>query len=98
MRCPNCNSAVDPRTAWKTASNRFYCSEFCSDADMEGGFSSGHRLVKEEIDRQYLERLQKLLPYTRHLPSSALPSSLSRGSPHTPIRFSGLPGAASPPS
>lgn len=62
MKCPNCHSAIDPNAAWKSVS-RFYCSEFCADA--EGHDASGSRVSKDEIDRQYIERLQRLLPYVR---------------------------------
>jgi hypothetical protein len=57
--------------AWKTSANRFYCSEFC--ADIEAHEVSSSRVSKDEIDRQYIERLQRLLPYVRH--GVALPLS-----------------------
>lgn len=31
MRCPSCDKAIDEHTAWKSAADRFYCSEFCAD-------------------------------------------------------------------
>ena len=74
MKCPNCHSLIGPNTAWKSA-NRFYCSEFC--ADVEPQDASGSRVSKDEIDRQYIERLQRLLPYVRR--RAGLP--LGSGSP-----------------
>ena len=74
MRCSNCNSIIDPRTAWKSTSN-FYCSEFCADAGVECTLNPAYRLSKDEIDRQYIERLRKLLPYVRRTAGPASPSS-----------------------
>jgi hypothetical protein len=34
MRCPFCDQPIDQKTAWKGASDRFYCSEFCADCEM----------------------------------------------------------------
>lgn len=62
MKCPNCHSVIDSNTAWKSGS-RFYCSEFCADVEVHD--ASGSRVSKDEIDRQYIERLQRLLPYVR---------------------------------
>ena len=63
MKCPNCRSVINPDTAWKSSASRFYCSEFC--ADMETQEASSSQVSKDEIDRQYIERLQRLLPYVR---------------------------------
>jgi len=71
MKCPNCRSAIDPDTAWKSSASRFYCSEFCADIEIEAHDASGSRVSKDEIDRQYIERLQRLLPHVRR--RSALP-------------------------
>lgn len=70
MKCPNCHAVIDPNTAWKSSANRFYCSEFC--ADVEAYDASSPRVIKDEIDRQYIERLQRLLPYVRQR-AAALP-------------------------
>jgi len=63
MKCPNCRSVINPDTAWKSSASRFYCSEFC--ADMETQDASSSQVSKDAIDRQYIERLQRLLPYVR---------------------------------
>lgn len=70
MKCPNCHSMIAPDTAWKSSANRFYCSEFCADIETYDAASSG--VSKDEIDRQYIERLQRLLPYVRRR-AAALP-------------------------
>ncbi len=74
MKCPNCRSVIDPKTAWKGSANRFYCSEFCADAEAQDRFGSAYRVSKDEIDRHYLQRLQKLLPYVRRRSGVALSS------------------------
>jgi hypothetical protein len=67
MRCPR-HLLIDPRTAWKNSANRFYCSEFCADSEVSAPVE---RCVKKEaLDRQYLERLQRLLPFFRDLKSN----------------------------
>ena len=33
MHCPNCNQEIHPLSAWLTGSGKFYCSEFCAEAD-----------------------------------------------------------------
>lgn len=58
MKCPNCHSVIDPNTAWKSSATSFYCSEFCADIEVQDASSS--RVSKDEIDRQYIERLQRL--------------------------------------
>ena len=75
MKCPNCRSVIDPDTTWKSSASRFYCSEFCADIEAHDASSSG--VSKDEIDRQYIERLQRLLPYVRR--GTAMP--LGYGSP-----------------
>jgi hypothetical protein len=72
MKCPNCRSVINPDTAWKSSASRFYCSEFC--ADMETQEASSSQVSKDEIDRQYIERLQRLLPYVRRGAASPLGS------------------------
>lgn len=69
MKCPNCRSVIYPDAAWKSSPSRFYCSEFCADAEAHDASSSG--VSKDAIDRQYIERLQRLLPYVRR--GTALP-------------------------
>jgi hypothetical protein len=77
MKCPNCRAVIEPNTAWKSNANRFYCSEFCADAEVQECIGPSSRVSKDAIDRQYIERLQRLLPYVRR--RSALP--LGSGSP-----------------
>jgi len=68
MRCPFCHLIVDPRSAWKSSADRFYCSEFC--ADSEDSYTVERCRQKEVFDRQYLERLRRLLPFFRDLKSN----------------------------
>jgi Prokaryotic metallothionein len=74
MQCSNCRCTIDPKAAWKGSANRFYCSEFCADAEAQDDFGSGRRVSKNEIDRHYMERLQKLLPHVRRRSGLALGS------------------------
>jgi len=76
MRCLSCHLIVDPRTAWRNSTNRFYCSEFC--ADSENSYIVEQRMQKKDFDRQYLERLRRLLPFFRDLKSNRA-GSLSGG-------------------
>ncbi len=73
MKCPNCRSVINPDTAWKSSASRFYCSEFCADVESQDATSCG--VSKDEIDRQYIERLQRLLPYVRRRTTLPLGSS-----------------------
>jgi hypothetical protein len=75
MKCSNCHRAIDPRSAWKGSASRFYCSEFCADAEAQDRFGVARRVSKDEIDRHYMERLQKLLPYVRRRSALVLSSS-----------------------
>ena len=77
MQCPNCHSLIDPDTAWRSSAERFYCSEFCADVEVQDASSS--RISKDEIDRQYIERLERLLPHVRRrsaLPLGSTPSGI----------------------
>jgi hypothetical protein len=78
MKCSNCHCIIDPKAAWKGSAGAFYCSEFCADAEAQDCFASGRRVSKDEIDRHYMERLQKMLPYVRRR-STPTPSSPSPG-------------------
>jgi hypothetical protein len=74
MKCSNCHCTIDPKAAWKGSASRFYCSEFCADAEAQdriGSARGARRVSKDEIDRHYMERLQKLLPYVRRRPALA---------------------------
>jgi hypothetical protein len=72
MRCPSCQLIIDPRTAWRNSTNRFYCSEFCADSEV----SAPRSVQKEVLDRQYLERLRRLLPFFRDLKSNRVSPSV----------------------
>lgn len=74
MRCSFCAETIDPNAAWKGSGERFYCSEFC--ADSETIIPVRHELPqdgprKEQIDRQYVERLARLIPLRQSMHSPA---------------------------
>jgi hypothetical protein len=69
MRCAFCHQAIDRSTAWKGSASRFYCSEFCSDS--ETAVPAQRRVLKDRIDRQYMERLERLLPLRRAIQKTA---------------------------
>ena len=60
MLCVFCSKTIDPSSAWKGTFGRFYCSEFC--ADSETVVPVHDKVQKEQIDRQYLQRLERLVP------------------------------------
>lgn len=80
MQCAFCGRPIKARSAWKGASEHFYCSEFC--ADSEGSQTapavaepirrknSAPTLLDHHLSRPY-ERLEKLLPYKRQLSGRA---------------------------
>ena len=78
MKCCNCHCTIDPKAAWKGSATRFYCSEFCADAEAHDQVASAQSVSKDEIDRQYMERLQKLLPYVRRRSAAASSSRPAR--------------------
>jgi hypothetical protein len=63
MHCSFCHHPLTPATAWKGTADRLYCSEFC--ADSETVIPARSHPPKEEIDQQYLARLERLLPLRR---------------------------------
>jgi hypothetical protein len=63
MHCPFCHQALDPKKAWKGTADRFYCGEFCAESETVIPIQQ-HRL-KERLDRQYLERLERLVALRR---------------------------------
>jgi hypothetical protein len=69
MRCAFCRQTIDGSKAWKGSASRFYCSEFCSDS--ETVIPTQRRVAKDRIDRQYMERLERLLPLRRAIQKSA---------------------------
>ena len=71
MQCQFCGRSIERDTAWLGISNKFFCSEFCSESDM-GSEELDQRYSQQKIrvDQQYLERLerlQRLLPHRRRL-------------------------------
>jgi hypothetical protein len=65
MKCALCQISIHPTTAWQVTSDLFYCSEFCAEAaEDEVVVTPSYR--KAEIDRQYLQRLERLLPYLKN--------------------------------
>jgi hypothetical protein len=69
MRCVFCHQEINRKTAWKGSAGRFYCSEFC--ADSETTVPAQRRVAKDRIDRQYMERLERLLPLRRSIQKTA---------------------------
>ena len=69
MRCALCHQEINRETAWKGSASRFYCSEFC--AESETVVPSQLRVPKDRIDRQYMERLERLLPLRRAIQKTA---------------------------
>jgi hypothetical protein len=59
MRCPFCDQPIDRKTAWKGASDRFYCSEFCADCEMPS--PPPRQSLKDRFDQEYLARLARLV-------------------------------------
>ena len=68
MRCPTCHVIIESRAAWKSSTNRFYCSEFCADSEISA--RPEHCAQKEVHDR--LERLRRLLPLFQDLKSNRI--------------------------
>ncbi len=68
MQCVVCRQPISSSTAWKGSGNRFYCSEFCAESESE--IATGVAPRKDLIDRQYLERLQRLLSLRQQLAES----------------------------
>ena len=70
MHCPSCHQTIRPKTAWKSAGGRFYCSEFCADSETVIPLRP-QAVRKQEIDRQYRERLERLLPLRRAMQAAS---------------------------
>lgn len=74
MRCPTCSQNIKARDAWKGVGGQFYCSEFCADSEADSEIVIPFRtqvIKKHEIDRQYRERLERLLPLRRAMQAQA---------------------------
>lgn len=63
MNCPVCDQAIDEDKAWKGTADRFYCSEFCADSevDSEKVVPLPTTSLRERFDRQYMQRLERLV-------------------------------------
>ena len=71
MNCSHCMKSIDPHKAWKSTSNRFFCNEFCSDAEPLAPKPREDRLLQYHADNGYLERLQRLVTMRRSIEKSA---------------------------
>ena len=85
MQCTCCNRPLEIKSTWKSASNRFYCSEFCADSEVREAApapaTSPGTLLQHHMNRPY-ERLERLLPYMRQYTGRML--SAGRDSSVTP--------------
>ena len=63
MHCSFCHKPLLPENSWKGTAGRYYCSEFC--ADSETVIAARPLPPKEQIDKQYLARLERILPLRR---------------------------------
>jgi hypothetical protein len=81
MQCACCDRPLEVKSTWKTASNRFYCSEFCADSEVSEAAPAPDpaTLLQHHTNRPY-ERLERLLPYMRLYSGRA---SSDSGSPVT---------------
>jgi hypothetical protein len=77
MHCACCNRPIDAKSAWKGASQQFYCSEFCADAEAPEAEAApaavSGTLLQLHLNRPY-ERLERLLPYMRAYSRKARPA------------------------
>jgi hypothetical protein len=79
MHCACCSQPIDPKLAWKGASERFYCSEFCADSEepeaeaAPAAATGTGTLLQLHLNRPY-ERLERLLPYMRAYSGRARPA------------------------
>jgi hypothetical protein len=80
MRGASCLLSIDPRIAWKSSDSCFYCSEFC--ADSESYLPVAPLDQKENFDREYMDRLPRLLPFFQELKSNLAPAK-----PRNPIKL-----------
>jgi hypothetical protein len=65
MNCPHCENPIEPQTAWRSAPNRFFCSEFCADAEASEIRYAPSPLLQYHLDNGYLDRLQRLVAMRR---------------------------------
>jgi hypothetical protein len=75
MQCAFCGKLLESRSAWKGASDAFYCNEFCADSEAPEPISQPTSLLlQQHVNRRY-ERLQQLLPHMRSYSGQALPAA-----------------------
>jgi hypothetical protein len=72
MQCACCGRQLEIKSTWKSASNQFYCSEFCADSEASEPAPAPATLLQQHMNRPY-ERLERLLPYMRLYSGRALP-------------------------
>jgi hypothetical protein len=76
MHCTCCGRSIDAKSAWKGASKRFYCSEFCADSEVPETAAPAMQpgtLLQLHLNKPY-ERLERLLPYMRAYSGRARPA------------------------
>lgn len=61
MECAHCKKPINAQSAWKGAGDRFYCAEFCADAEPIAFTSVPDRM--RQYSRERRERFERLLPY-----------------------------------
>jgi hypothetical protein len=66
MQCAFCSRPLEAKSAWKGASEQFYCGEFCAEAESPEPVrdSAPSTLLQQHTYRPY-ERLERMLPYMR---------------------------------
>jgi hypothetical protein len=58
MHCRVCHQTLYGNTVWKGAAGEFYCSEFCADSGKTAAVPLA--VQKEQMDRLYLDRLERI--------------------------------------
>jgi hypothetical protein len=61
MQCSLCHRPLTLMNAWKGTADRYYCSEFCAESET---FIPVHS-PKDQVDRNYLARLERLVRLRR---------------------------------
>ena len=67
MHCEFCGRPLAVNSAWKGASHKFYCGEFCAESEAPEAAVRKQvpsTLLQHHLHRPY-ERLERLLPYMR---------------------------------
>jgi hypothetical protein len=63
MQCASCRQPLLPNSSWRDSSGQFFCSEFC--AETPAKTPTRYEVQKDRIDREYLNRLKRLLVLRR---------------------------------